>query len=219
MMINILKYLIVIICEVLIIPSGNLIEEKFGKGEIARKWGHVLSGTILWTLSYLLFGNSIHLFLLAALFTVVSTSLTTTGNLESDKRPDDELNNLKSTPLQGIGHMIFAGLSVFNPVFLLPYGMAVIALCIGDAAAALIGSKFGKYSIKITHNKSLIGFIAFVVAASLGSLLPMTVLNIMIPIWKILIIMIISALVELFSGDWDNLLIQLAAGFLTFILL
>ena len=215
----IFDYLIIIAAEVLILPTGEMVSKRFGKGEIARKWGHILSGTLLWLLSYLLFGNTIHTVIIATLFAVISTILCYTGKIECDKREDRSLNNLKSTPLQGIGHIIFASLAYSNINYMAAYGVAVFTLCFGDAFAALIGSKFGKYSIELPHNKSLIGFISFILAALIAITIPLSLVNVHLAIWKLLLIVFSSAVVEIYSGDWDNLLIQLMAGFMTIILL
>ena len=47
-----LGYLIIIVLELLILPTEKWLHDNLDNKEIARKWGHFLSGVILWTGSY-----------------------------------------------------------------------------------------------------------------------------------------------------------------------
>ena len=89
----------------------------------------------------------------------------------------------------------------------------------GDAAAALIGRKFGKH--KLVNNKSLEGFIAFILAGSLAVSVIFFIMNIA-PVWYIwgLIAVIAGALAELFQKQLkldDNFTIPLSCGIVLFL--
>ena len=218
-MITIFQYMIVLISELAIIPTGNYIERKIGKCEIARKWSHIVPGEILWVTSYTFFQDTIHFLIVPTLFAIISTSLIYADALKSDNREDPSLNNKKSTILYGIACIILSGLTLINKDFLLPYGIAIHVLIFGDAFAAIIGSKYGKYSIQLPNNKSLTGSIAFILASIIGMIIPICMLDVTIALYKIILIAIVGSIVEVYSGEWDNILIPIVVGLLVFIII
>lgn len=211
-----LNYLLLITLLVSILPTGKWIQ-KFDR-ELSRKWSHLLVGVILWSGS-LLFDNLIHQLIVAIIYTIVVTILEYM-DLVPDQRDDASLDNKKAALLYGLGQCILALLLLIDPKYILHYGLATFTLAFGDAFAALVGIRYGKYSIKLPHNKSLIGTIAFIVAAIIGMLIPCTILGYGLSlITQLIILAIVGSIVEIYAGDNDNLLIQVIVGFAALILI
>lgn len=59
--------------------------------------------------------------------------------------------------------MILAALAYYYEPFYLYFGLGACALAFGDSTAALVGKKWGKYTLRLPFNKSLAGLLAFVV--------------------------------------------------------
>ncbi len=83
----------------------------------------------------------------------------------------------------------------------------------GDAFAAIVGRKIGRY--KIYKNKTLEGFVAFVFFATMGSYATANLLGYQQGFGFIVIISILAALVELFDfykkyNIDDNIMIPLS---------
>lgn len=212
-----LCYVLIVLLELTILPTANWIQ-KIDR-ELSRKWCHILNGVILWTGSYYMFGTSIHIALAALIYLIASVGLQNLG-LIADEREDETLNNPKATALQGLGYLTLSIQAIINPEWMLPYGLAVFTLCFGDAFAALLGIKYGKYTMKLPHNKSLAGFIAFIVFAVLGMIIPCIMMGYgltLIP--QLLVLATIGAVIEIYAGDWDNYMIQIIVGLIAFLII
>lgn len=220
-MINIiLGYMLVIILELGILPIETWLHNNFENKEIARKWGHVLCGTIIWVCSYLFLKDTIHSIIIPILYTIIVTLFDHLGFI-NDSRENPEIgDNPKSTPIAGIGYTLLATISYFNPEWWLYYGLGVFSLCFGDALAALVGIKYGKYSLSLPHHKSLIGSIGFLVASIIGMIIVCLIMriNAISILSQLIILSIAGSIVEVFSGEWDNFLIQVTVAVLAFIL-
>ena len=118
------------------------------------------------------------------------------------------------------GAPVLAAALMVNILFPPVIAAASLAVMLtGDAAAALIGRKFGKH--KLVNNKSLEGFIAFILAGSLAVSVIFFIMNIA-PGWYIwgLIAVIAGALAELFQKQLkldDNFTIPLSCGIVLFL--
>lgn len=216
----IIGYILVIVLESLILPTEQWLHDNLKNKEIARKWGHVLHSTILWTVCYYFLKGTVHSIIITILYSVSAIICNNLG-LIADKRENCESNNDKSNVIQGIGYTFLTTMAYFNPVWWLYYGLGIFSLAFGDAAAALIGIKYGKYSIRFSNNKSLIGSIAYIIAATLGMLIPCIIMEVSIVtiLPKLLLLSIIGSIVEAISGDWDNFFIQISVAFISSIIL
>lgn len=118
------------------------------------------------------------------------------------------------------GAPVLAAALMVNILFPPVIAAASLAVMLtGDAAAALIGRKFGKH--KFVNNKSLEGFIAFILAGSLAVSVIFFIMN-NAPVWYIwgLIAVIAGALAELFQKQLkldDNFTIPLSCGIVLFL--
>jgi dolichol kinase len=91
-----------------------------------------------------------------------------------------------------------------------------VILVIADAMAAIIGRRFGKPShiIPHTNNKTLEGFIGFVVTFIAIQLILSIIFSLAYPIsfedldvWFVLVSGVACGIGELYSGDMDNVMI------------
>lgn len=101
-------------------------------------------------------------------------------------------------------------LSIFIMLFFFPPYAAyvgIVAVTLGDASAAIVGMNFGRHRHKIIKWKSIEGSIAFFIATLAGSLF-------FLNLKAALIISAVTAIVEIFSAEYDNLTVPLAAAIL-----
>jgi len=83
--------------------------------------------------------------------------------------------------------------------------VSIVAATLGDASAALVGMRFGRHRHWLLRGKSVEGSLAFFVATFAGSLFFVN--------WQIAIaVAAISAIVEVFSGGFDNLTVPFSAA-------
>ena len=209
-----LGYMIIATLELLILPVETWLHNNLANKEIARKWGHILCGTILWTFSYLFLKDTVHIMIAPFIYTIGVTILNKLGSI-SDGREDGEIgDNKKAATLFGMGFLLLSVFAYINPEWWICYGLGVFSICFGDALAALVGRKYGKYSISLPNHKSLIGSIGFVIASIIGMIIVCLILrqNILAILPQIIVLSIIGSIVEVISGDWDNFLIQVVVG-------
>ena len=182
------------------------------KEEIPRKFGHLELCYITIPMVYFSFNGTIHMILYPMLGLLSVLVLYCTGLLQKlIERKDKGENNLGSTSYLIIGFLMNAIIACFFPAYSMPTMLAVIATT-GDVSACIIGKLFGKH--KIYKKKSLEGCLAFVVLAFVSMYIFSG-----IALWKLLIIAIIGAVVELYSDKYDNLVGQLICAFVAFLIL
>ena len=209
--------IITIILQLAIVPIGYIVQRI--DNELGRKWCHISTGVLMWIGCCFLIKDPI---LIASLLVIYTSVVAILRNFDMipDKRDDDKDNNSKAVILYGLGELIMALLLFIDTRYMLHFGLAVFTLAFGDAFAALIGIKFGKYGPKLINNKSLIGTIAFIVFAIIGMLIPCMALGYELTLLpKIVFLAIIGCIVELYAADYDNLLIQIIVGFMALILI
>lgn len=106
----------------------------------------------------------------------------------------------------------------YNNMFLFDiFGLAIICLSCGDAAANIIGSTFGK--VRIYQKKSLEGTVACLIISCLGMFLLRQIFDIDIRLEAIVILSILCAITELYSGAYDNISIPLVLYVAAYIML
>lgn len=183
------------------------------KSEIPRKVGHMLVCFITFSMIYYSFKNTIHIVLYLALATIVMIIAT---NMKWYKqmvsRKDMRHDNLYCIPMMVGGFGINAIFSLINPAFNIPMVLGFMTLGLGDPMACFIGKAFGKH--KIYKNKTLEGFIGFIIGATIAMYIFSS-----LSIVKLLIIAFAGAITELFSDKYDNLLIQLVVATIAFVIL
>ena len=118
------------------------------------------------------------------------------------------------------GAPVLAAACMMNLLFSPVIAAASLAVMLtGDAAAALIGRKFGKH--KAVNGKSYEGFAAFIVAGSIAVSVIWSIIGMpgKVYFWGVLAVTA-SAIVELFQKQLkldDNFTIPLTAGIVLFI--
>ncbi len=103
-----------------------------------------------------------------------------------------------------IGFLSLAILNYFNCNFLNASNIAVIILTFGDGAASFFGGMFK--NIILFHDKTLVGFLSFIIFSFLGCLLYSIFFKVNIKLEKQTILIITAAVLELLTGGGlDNL--------------
>ncbi len=99
--------------------------------------------------------------------------------------------------------VLMAGTILF-PVTVIPSGIAIFALSLGDGFAAIFGTLFGKYGPRISKKKSLIGTLACMVGAVGGIYLLMLFVPFSLPFYAVLALGAVTAVCELMPFGLDN---------------
>ena len=182
------------------------------KEEIPRKFGHLVLCYITIPMVYFSFNGTIHMIMYPILGLVVVLILKCTGLLKKlVERKNKEDDNLGSTSCLIIGFLINAIIAYFFPAYAIPMMLAVMATT-GDVSACVVGKLYGKH--KIYKKKTLEGCLAFIALAFVSMYIFSG-----LAIWKLLIIAIVGAVVELYSDKYDNLIGQLVTAFVALIIL
>ena len=217
-----LGYLILIVLELLILPTEKWLHDNLDNKEIARKWGHFLSGVILWTGSYIFLRDTIHVPMAAFLY-MVAAVISDQMELIADKREDSSMNNRKATFLLGWGYFTLSVMAYTMPLGWLYYGLGIATICVGDAAAALVGVKFKncKWNLKFPNKKSIFGAVSFAYASLIAMCIVCLVMgfNPLLILPQLFILSKVGAITELVSGDYDNLLVPVLVASLAVVII
>ena len=182
------------------------------KEEIPRKFGHLELCYITIPMVYFSFNGTIHMILYPILGLITALVLKYTGLLKKlVERKDNKDDNLGSTSCLIVGFLINTIIAYFIPAYTIPMMLAVMATT-GDVSACIVGKLFGKH--KIYKKKSLEGCLGYIALAVLSMYIFSG-----LAIWKLLIIAIVGAIVELYSDSYDNLIMQLITAFVAFIII
>ena len=182
------------------------------KEEIPRKFGHLELCYITIPMVYFSFNGTIHMILYPILGLITALILKCTGLLKKlVERNKEEDDNLGSTSCLIIGFLINTIIAYFFPAYAMPMMLAVMATT-GDVSACIVGKLYGKH--KIYKKKSLEGCLGFIALAFVSMYIFSG-----LAIWKLLIIAIVGAIVELYSDSYDNLVGQLITAFAAFMIL
>ena len=209
---HIVRMIIEIYALQLVCKSKKLKIRDSIKEEIPRKFGHLTLCYITIPMVYFSFNGTIHMILYPILGLAIVFILKCSGLLKKlIERENKEDDNLESTGYLIIGFLINAIITYFFPVYAIPMMLAVMVAA-GDAAACIVGKLYGKH--KIYKKKSLEGYLGFVALAFVSMYIFSG-----LAIWKLLIIAIVGAIVELYSDKYDNLAGQLITALIAFIIL
>lgn len=197
---------------VLEILGARKISEKLNiptkcKEEIPRKVGHMLICLVTAPMIYFSFIGTWHTFIFCTLAFAAVFIMAKIGLLEEmiSRSTKETSNNYYSVIGMVAGFFINSTIAIFITEYTIPTALGFTALGLGDPMACLVGKKFGKHKFK--NGKSFEGVLGFIIGATI-SMFVMTHVS----IWKLLIIATVGAVVELYSGDYDNVCIQLAVA-------
>ena len=181
------------------------------KEELPRKVGHMLVCFITYPMIYFSFKGTIHTIIfpaLALLFVLIARPF---GLLNLFKREETD-DNLDSVIYLITGSLINFTIAYFNPAYLIPSALGVMSLGLGDPMACFVGKSVGKH--KIYKRKTLEGTIGFIIGATIAMYIFSG-----LTLWKLLIVAICSAIVELYSDKYDNALIQIVCALVAFLII
>lgn len=180
-----------------------------GANEISRKISHIMfSG--MWIIWITFAWQSIHLIIMPAIGLILILA-------------GIKINCLKMLERNGScdyeGIILYIGLLLsisilcyfYNPA-LIPGTFGIFCVAFGDGTAALVGKKLGKYTPKIGQNKSLAGSLACFFFSLLAMVIICFYFNQPVCLWKLSILAIITTIVELVGGKFDNILIGLSVA-------
>ncbi len=165
--------------------------------EISRNIIHIAAG-MGWNFFKIYFPASIHTIIISSSLVFV-TILTITKKVKFIERNDRSYGTLYYTIM-----MLFMSiLSYKNEMLFNVFGISIMCLSCGDAFANIIGSRFG--SIKIYKEKSLQGMIACLFICITVITTVVNIYGIKLDISSIVILSLLCAITELFSGRFDNI--------------
>ena len=209
---NIIRIILEMAALQFICKSNKLKIRDSIKEEIPRKFGHLVLCYITIPMGYFSFNGTIHIILYPILGLIAVLILKCTGLLKKlIERNNKEDDNLGSTSCLVIGFLINAIIAYFFPAYAMPMMLAVMATT-GDAAACFVGKLFGKH--KIYKKKTLEGCLGYIALAVLSMYIFSG-----LAIWRLLIIAIVGSIVELYSDNYDNLIMQLVTAFVAFLII
>lgn len=165
--------------------------------EISRNIIHIAAG-MGWNIFKIFFPASIHAIIISSSLVLV-TILTITKKVKFVERNDKSYGTLYYTTMM----LIMSILGYKNKMLFDLFGISIMCLSCGDAFANIIGSKFG--SIKIYKKKSLQGTISCLFICIIVITAEVNVYGIKLNIIGILLLSLLSATTELFSGRFDNI--------------
>ncbi len=184
-----------------ILGVGFLYKKLGFEPELSRKLIHILI-CFTWLVLYKFFEGSWQILVMPVSFVVIN-ALSMKYKFFSGMEREGE----KSTPgtvYYALAITALMALSLIYPKTILPSGAAVFALSFGDGAAAIAGLYLGKYSPKISKNKSLVGTAACFVFASLGIWLLSLIVPLELTFWQIAALGLLTSALELVGFGLDN---------------
>lgn len=205
------KYIIVYAYLLLVLGGAFAISKIFKNNEKSRNLIHISAG-LGWIIYRLLFPATIHPIIISASF-VVLTIMTTILKVDFVERKDGSLGTIFYT----LAMFVMSVFGYQNPFLFDVFGIVIICLSCGDAAANIVGTAFGK--TKIYKKKSLEGSIACVIVAGVAMMSIRLIFDIEISIGTIFILAILCSITELYSGTYDNVAIPTVLYVTSYILL
>ena len=131
----------------------------------------------------------------------------------------DDRHNHPGTVYYAIAITLLMAFTILFPITVIPSGIAVFALSLGDGSAALVGSLFGKKGPFLRKDKSLQGTIACFFGATASVYLLMLFVPFSLPFYAVLLLGAATALLELCGRGFDNFTITFGITALATILL
>lgn len=117
-----------------------------------------------------------------------------------------EEKNHFGTIYYALGILILSIINYFNNNYLIASNIAIIILTFGDGSASFFGSMIK--NTKLFKDKTIIGFISFIIFSFIGCILYIKITNVNITIEKQTILIITAAILELLTTKGlDNLTI------------
>lgn len=195
----------------------SLLRYYFGiKTEYTRKIMHFLTG-LTWFIINHYFINKIHMIIIPLTFVLINIL---SYKFKIFKIVERTEKNHFGTIYYAIGILALQILNYFNPHFIIASSVAVIVLTFGDGAASFFGSLFKRNNFKLLFNKSITGFLAFILFSIFGILIYTNYYGVFVNRNALTIIVLTGAVLELITGGGlDNLSILFGITTLAYLLL
>ena len=183
---------------------------------ITRKTVHILIG-FEWVILYHFHGASVH-FLAVCLAFLLLLAFAYKKNLL--KMISSEGDNAPGTVYYAVSMSVMAAISIFEPRFILPFGVAVFATSLGDGFAGLLGQLVSKRNPKIFKEKTLVGAVSnFVFSFGSAAAFMLIFPEMNLEFYHCLLIGLLAVGVELVSVlGLDNILLPLSVSAFTYCL-
>ncbi len=183
---------------------------------ITRKTVHILIG-FEWVILYLFHGASVH-FLVVCLAFLLLLIVAYKKNLLKMISSDGE--NAPGTVYYAVSMSVMAAVSIFEPRFMLPFGVAVFATSFGDGFAGLLGQLITKNNPRIYKQKSLVGTLSnFVFSTASALIFALIFPEMNLSLYHCVLIGLLAAGVELVSVlGLDNIMLPLSTSAFTYCL-
>ncbi len=183
------------------------------KAELPRKVIHMLVSLITIPMVYYSFKGTYHIIIFFIIAFIIIVTIDKIGFIKKvAARNGQGDDNIAGVYYMFTGFLINSIISLFIPMYNPCILLGAMALGLGDPFACIFGKLFGKYKLK--NGKSVEGFIAFIV----GSVIAMYIAT-GVALYQLIIIGFVGALIELYAGNRDNLLIQIGVGLISFVVL
>lgn len=193
------KYLIVYSYLLLVMGISFIVSKRFQNNEISRNIVHICAG-LGWIIYRLFFPATIHPVVISSSF-VLLTVITTKLKVSFVERESGSLGTIFFT----LSMLIMSILGYKSPMLFDIFGIAIICLSCGDAAANIIGSRYG--TKRIYKKKTIQGMVACFAASMLAMIMLKYLFNIELSIPAICLLAVLCSVTELFAGDYDNIAI------------
>ena len=186
------------------------------KTEYTRKIMHFLTG-LTWFIINHFFINEIHMIIIPLTFVLINIL---SYKFKIFKIVERTEKNHFGTVYYAIGILILQILNYFKPSFIMATSISVIILTFGDGAASFFGSLFKNNKLKLLFDKSITGFLSFILFSILGILIYTNYYNVFVDRNALVIIVLTGAVLELITGGGlDNLSILFGITTLAYLLL
>lgn len=193
------KYMTVYIYLLLVMAVAFSVSKRLQNNEASRNIIHICAG-LGWVIYRLLFPATVHPVIISCSF-VVLTVITTKMKIRFIERESGTLGTIYFT-----GSMLVMSLLGYHSSLRFDiFGIAIICLSCGDAAANIIGTRFD--SKNIYKQKSIFGTAACFGVSMIAIITLKFGFAIKLSFFAICLLAVMCAITELFAGDYDNIAI------------
>lgn len=205
------KYIIISVYFLIVMITSHTVSKISQNNEISRNIVHIFAG-FGWIFYKLFFPATIHPIVISFCFLII-TITTKKLNIQFIESRSTSLGTIYFT-----SSMLIMSILGYNSILLFDiFGFAIICLSCGDAAANIIGSRYGKNVIY--ENKSIQGMLACFFSSAIAIFLLKEIYEIQFGLLSICFVALLCAITELFSSDYDNIAIPTIVYISTYVVL
>lgn len=204
-----LGYLITAFYFILTFLLSIVVYKVAKSNKISRKIIHIAAG-MGWLVFWFCFQRTIHPFIVSLVFVVV-TVITNAKQVKFVEQEKGSYGTLFFT----VSMAVMALLSYIYPSYFFSFGVAIISLSMGDGMASIIGEHVKFMQIRLLSNKTLVGTMACIFFSSAAIISLNCICGKQLGVLHIIILSVLTGVVELFSGKYDNIAIPFCVFFLS----